>query len=606
MKKKNLFKVVLFALFMLPILALASCGNPVSRGYKLSSEATSEEQTPAATAEVSTAKEVISNWIDSIDFRTYSGISVLNGYEMDRLCNLLNSLIFGLNYTQDNRYEARVIEFFEYDAGNFEVSSDAYVDYYVLELYYLENDCFKILKNGNEELLTISFSDGTVDENDLSPLLPDFLSKEDIKSLYYTDCSCTFGSETEVITSDNSNWVALWQELTNIVFEVEYNGDAVAPDFDTENVYIPVSVDNPLSVNEILSQIHAYDDVDGDISDDIQLVSTTYDPNQLELGNHELIVSVSDSAGNNKQATFYITVYDITKPVISGTNTYKLSYDEPISIETVLAALTASDNFTQDLTIELKSDTYTENQAIVGKYTMVFTTTDEALNISEDYVVSFSVVDEKPAVITVPSQIIVNSTAVFSEAELRKKITIVDGYDGEITSYTITGLEEYLKDTTKVKNYTLGILAYDAAGNRSSASTTLKVSDNNAPELWVYSDFVIVLPKGQAITKEDIISYLSQIGEIDAAQVKSVSFDVDNETKGNYEVVVLMLDNTEYKATIAVEEYEEPFNFWEASWELYIQNWKDFSKWNYSHWLTLILAVFLVIGAIVANRKKRK
>lgn len=606
MKKKNLFKVVLFALFMLPILALASCGNPVSRGYKLSSETTSEEETPAATAEVSTAKEVISNWIDSIDFRTYSGISVLNGYEMDRLCNLLNSLIFGLNYTQDNRYEARVIEFLEYDGGNFEVSLDAYVDYYVLELYYLEDDCFKILKNGNEELLTISFSDGTVDENDLSPLLPDFLSKEDIKSLYYTDCSCTFGSEAEVITSDNSNWVALWQELTNIVFEVEYNGDAVAPDFDTENVYIPVSVDNPLSVNEILSQIHAYDDVDGDISDDIQLVSTTYDPNQLELGNHELIVSVSDSAGNNKQATFYITVYDITKPVISGTNTYKLSYDEPISIEMVLAALTASDNFTQDLTIELKSDTYTENQTIVGKYTMVFTTTDEALNISEDYVVSFSVVDEKPAVITVPSQIIVNSTAVFSEAELRKKITIVDGYDGEITSYTITGLEEYLKDTTKVKNYTLSILAYDAAGNPSSASTTLKVSDNNAPELWVYSDFVIVLPKGQAITEEDIISYLSQIGEIDAAQVKSVSFDVDNETKGNYEVVVLMLDNTEYKATIAVEEYEEPFNFWEASWELYIQNWKDFSKWNYSHWLTLILAVFLVIGAIVANRKKRK
>ena len=483
-------------------------------------------------------------------------------------------------------------------------------DPYYLITFYFGSKYIEFSAESETILYANAYEDIVLVEEDeqLAKLLPAALIESNEIDLIidcYSDAPYIQTLE-ENIPGENQALIALYQEIFNNMIEVEYNGDAVAPDFDTENVYIPVSVDNPLSVNEILSQIHAYDDVDGDISDDIQLVSTTYDPNQLELGNHELIVSVSDSAGNNKQATFYITVYDITKPVISGTNTYKLSYDEPISIEMVLAALTASDNFTQDLTIELKSDTYTENQAIVGKYRMVFTTTDEALNISEDYVVSFSVVDEKPAVITVPSQIIVNSTAVFSEAELRKKITIVDGYDGEITSYTITGLEEYLKDTTKVKNYTLSILAYDAAGNPSSASTTLKVLDNNAPELWVYSDFVIVLPKGQAITEEDIISYLSQIGEIDAAQVKSVSFDVDNETKGNYEVVVLMLDNTQYKATIAVEEYEKPFNFWEASWDLYIQNWKDFSKWNYSHWLTLILALFLVIGAAVANRKKRK
>ena len=592
---KNLFKVVLSALFMLPILALASCGNPVSRGYKLSSEATSEEQTPAATSEVSTAKGVISNWIDSIDFRTYSGLKIKEGYSFSDLYSKLEEL--QMSYGKD--IETYNIELMEY-AG----------DPYYLITFYFGSKYIEFSAESETILYANAYEDIVLVEEDeqLAKLLPAALIESNEIDLIidcYSDAPYIQTLE-ENIPGENQALIALYQEIFNNMIEVEYNGDAVAPDFDTENVYIPVSVDNPLSVNEILSQIHAYDDVDGDISDDIQLVSTTYDPNQLELGNHELIVSVSDSAGNNKQATFYITVYDITKPVISGTNTYKLSYDEPISIEMVLAALTASDNFTQDLTIELKSDTYTENQTIVGKYTMVFTTTDEALNISEDYVVSFSVVDEKPAVITVPSQIIVNSTAVFSEAELRKKITIVDGYDGEITSYTITGLEEYLKDTTKVKNYTLSILAYDAAGNPSSASTTLKVSDNNAPELWVYSDFVIVLPKGQAITEEDIISYLSQIGEIDAAQVKSVSFDVDNETKGNYEVVVLMLDNTEYKATIAVEEYEEPFNFWEASWELYIQNWKDFSKWNYSHWLTLILAVFLVIGAIVANRKKRK
>ena len=601
MKKKNLFKVVLFALFMLPILALASCGNPVSRGYKLSSEATSEEQTPTATAEVSTAKEVISNWIDSIDFRTYSGLKIKEGYSFDGMKTKAENFR-GEFDSIERQIENFTIDIVEYDNPDIE-------EYYTVSFIYDGHLSEMKLASSDETILLVDFDTNSITTNNLSLLLPykKGMTTDEVLSCFFAEPYTTYndGFGTLPIDGTEEVLIALYQEIFNNMIEVEYNGDAVAPDFDTENVYIPVSVDNPLSVNEILSQIHAYDDVDGDISDSIQLVSTTYDPNQLELGNHELIVSVSDSAGNPKQATFYITVYDITKPVISGTNTYKLSYDEPISIETVLAALTASDNFTQDLTIELKSDTYTENQAIVGKYTMVFTTTDEALNISEDYVVSFSVVDEKPAVITVPSQIIVNSTAVFSEAELRKKITIVDGYDGEITSYTITGLEEYLKDTTKVKNYTLGILAYDAAGNRSSASTRLEVLDKNAPELWVYSDFVIVLPKGQAITEEDIISYLSQIGEIDAAQVKSVSFDVDNETKGNYEVVVLMLDNTEYKATIAVEEYEEPFNFWEASWELYIQNWKDFSKWNYSHWLTLILALFLVIGAVVVYKKKK-
>lgn len=590
MKKK--LKKVLMAAMLLSIISLASCSNTQAQEVQEQTQYKLASVTPETrSTEVTEANQVVENWINSIDFRTYAGIKVKAGYNFTNLKNKLDYFI-------NQEIEIYSIQIMEYDAAGFDLVGDYYVGY----IYYDSRNCeFRFCGNsdGTDIYYSYNFDTGT-STGSVEKFIPTTkLSKEELVT-----CYSLYSSEVN-LTGEEPELIALYEEIFNNMLEVEYNGDAIAPDFTNKDYVISIDVNNPKSVEEILAGIHAYDDVDGDISGNVQLVSTTYDPNTLVLGRHDFNVSITDAAGNTTPGTFPLYVYDLEKPVLSGTNSYKLSYDEEITVDEVKSALTATDNFTKDLTITLKSDTYTENKAVVGSYSMVFTTSDAAGNASDDFIVPIDVVDEKNPVITVPAEILVNSNAVFSEAELRKKISVVDAYDGAITDYTITGLEEYLKDTTKVKSHTLTITALDAANNKSVANTTLQILDKNAPELWVYSNFVIVLPKGQTITQEDIISYLSQIGEIDAAKVKSVSYDVDTNKKGNYNVSIQMLDNTEYKATIAVEEYVEPFNFWEANWELYFKNWKDFKHWNYSHWLTIIIAACLIVGSCIVYKKKK-
>lgn len=620
MKKKNLIKLITVVLAVFPVMALTGCEEAESGSLKLSTEALSDsaytdEEINAYVKEYmkdSAYYYMITN-VDAAADREQWGsfyyeeerfVDEIKGTTMYRYTltgediTLSKNHLYLFQYFDDCAYgmsESNLSEAFQTFFGFSITSLDAAVKGFFAPNEYTDNEDYQdgIQKALAEKFLT-TFQDISQDYTDDNARYFYCIPRSNIT---LNKRSLTFTTE-ESLTSTPG--------ILCFAYTILEAPDIVAPSFDTTDYYIPVNVDNPLSVSEILSQIHASDDVDGDISSKVELVSTTYNPYSLVLGNHEFIVAVSDTALNETQATFYITVYDIVKPIISGTNSYTVSYDVPLTLDEIKSALAITDNFSTGLTLNVVSDSYTGNETELGVHTVIFNTVDEAGNTSDNYPVSITVFDKKAPVITAPIEFTVNSTAVITLEDIKSKISIVDRHDGNITDYTITGFDAYLSDTTKVKNYTLEISCMDSSGNLAKFPSVLKVLDKNAPELWVYSDFVIVLPKGQAITEEDIISYLSQIGEIDAAQVKSVNFDVDNETKGNYEVVVLMLDNTEYKATIAVEEYEEPFNFWEASWDLYIQNWKDFSKWNYSHWLTLILVVFLVIGAIVANRKKRK
>jgi hypothetical protein len=67
-------------------------------------------------------------------------------------------------------------------------------------------------------------------------------------------------------------------------------------------------VNSPLSIEEILSNYTASDNVDGDVSEDIVVEIDNYTANVSTLGNHSIILRISDSSNNVRRVEIKINV----------------------------------------------------------------------------------------------------------------------------------------------------------------------------------------------------------------------------------------------------------------------------------------------------------
>ena len=204
------------------------------------------------------------------------------------------------------------------------------------------------------------------------------------------------------------------------------------------------------------------------------------------------------------------------------------------------------------MALNVISDGYSGNEKKVGSYSIKFNTADDSGNTSETFIVNITIKDIKAPTITGSTSIEVATSKQLTLAELKAKITVNDDYDGLITDYEVSGFEEYQNNYKIVGSYPVVITAQDSSGNKSTFTITIKTNDAFAPEFWVYSDFVIQLPVDTELTTDMIISYLSQIGEINVAEVVSVSCEYDTTKIGVYDVKITKVDGSVYTTSISV------------------------------------------------------
>lgn len=404
---------------------------------------------------------------------------------------------------------------------------------------------------------------------------------------YFTKAYDYLGSSSNDIAIVIPNCdITLKTSIYNECYICEYAPvDKISPDFNVSSYYIPVNVDNPLTHAQIISQIGATDETDGDVTSSVKLVSTTYSPTNLVLGNHTFEVSAQDAAGNVAYATFTVNVYDLTKPTITGTSSYSISYSDTLTLDTIKSALTLSDNFDSTLTLNTISDGYSGNEGKVGTYTIKFNTADDSGNTSDTFTVTVTITDSKAPVITGSSTIEVATSKQLTLAELKAKITVNDEYDGVLTDYTVSNFENYQNNYKVVGSYPVTITATDSSGNSSTFTITIKTNDAFAPEFWVYSDFVIQLPVGTELTADMIISYLAQIGEVNAAEVVSVSYECDTTTPGTYDVKIVKMNGSVYTTSISVVDLNSngtTNNSTKSNW--WTNLWNILSGWFGNFW----------------------
>lgn len=184
--------------------------------------------------------------------------------------------------------------------------------------------------------------------------------------------------------------------------------DDIPPVIQGEGVYI-TNVDHPVYVETIKNSLEAYDNVDGNISNNIIIKSDNYTGNEKKVGEYKVVFECADTAGNIAQYEVTIKVYDITNPSIESKEYEVISSmsDAEKTIEQIKALLSAKDNVDGDLTesIEIIEDNYTGNEDKVGRYKIVFKVTDTSGNYTtcDVYV---NVKDNIPPMILVEGTII--------------------------------------------------------------------------------------------------------------------------------------------------------------------------------------------------------
>jgi hypothetical protein len=294
------------------------------------------------------------------------------------------------------------------------------------------------------------------------------------------------------------------------------------------------NIDSPLPEATIRSYISAYDDVDGDITHLIQLVSTDYEE-PYSVGQFEIEYSVSDSSGNTASLLVYVLVRDITAPDTNANTIYQVSYTQTFDVAGLGTTIKTegNDNFytPEQLTVTVVSNGYTANKSNIGLYTITYSLKDPSGNerLIDVYV---EVMDDVDPIVSYNPIIVKPATSNLILADIIEDITATDAISGNVTSSLEIITDGYTGNGNKVGEYDIVFQVSDGAGNITEFTVTVQVMDNVPPVFMVIPGHFIRVEQIVTLTNEEIIDILQRTGQLQIAGPMSWSF-ISNEYIGN-------------------------------------------------------------------------
>ncbi len=251
---------------------------------------------------------------------------------------------------------------------------------------------------------------------------------------------------------------------------------------------ITISYPQTRTMESILSEFFASDNVDGDVSDEIVVVSNGYEGVQT-LGEYPIVLSITDSSGNTTTFETLIEVIDHQAPIITAPSQLAVGYSTPMQIADILALATAMDNHDGNLTnqITLKSNTYSDQAYHVGMYTVVFQVTDSSNNHTE-HTMSIEVYDNVGPILYFDSQVIAVYQNQYITLEQITQLFIKSRVLEELT-YRVRVVEDhYTPNYTKPGSYHMVLTFEDEYARSFTHVLRLLVKD--------YQGDVVILPPG--------------------------------------------------------------------------------------------------------------
>ncbi len=333
--------------------------------------------------------------------------------------------------------------------------------------------------------------------------------------------------------------------------------------YDGKDVHMAVEADNAMPSEELLKNISIVDDTEGKISD-YMILSTNYNPinRKCPIGVYDMRILAKDSKGNAVIQDIIINVVDGKGPTIK-VNYISVDYNVTLNETGVLKEITVTDTTPGDVQIKVDLSTYELNKNIIGDYPFNITAIDKYGNTTTktDYI---HVVDKTAPVIIAKDIVVNHPYALMGEDEIKSKLKIKDEIDGTVpnSSIEIVDIDGYKDNYNKLGQYRMKVIAKDTKNNKAEANFMIIIKDDDYPEITIGS--TIVLSKGEAVSREQLIELLKQMGEL-AADIKNVKltsayFDEENPS-GKYDLLVELPDGKIIEYTIAINEdndYEAP------------------------------------------------
>ncbi len=227
-------------------------------------------------------------------------------------------------------------------------------------------------------------------------------------------------------------------------------------------------------------------------------LSITQDPaagTKVGIGNHLIIVTVTDASSNSVAGSTSFTVVDTTAPVISGTPapvTVSAGDNGLGVVPNILGGVVANDSCTPANALTLSQNPLAGSSLGLGTYNIVATVKDAAGNPATANV-SLNVVDTTAPVITgTPAPVTVSA----GDNGLGVVPSVVGGV---VATDNCTAANALVITQSPLASSSLGLGSYsivvtvkDASGNASTTSVALNVIDTTAP--------VITAPPASPVT----------------------------------------------------------------------------------------------------------
>ncbi|MCK5388306.1 MAG: hypothetical protein KAJ22_03390, partial [Candidatus Izimaplasma sp.] len=295
----------------------------------------------------------------------------------------------------------------------------------------------------------------------------------------------------------------------------------------------------------IANHVVAIDDIDGDLSNQVVIVTDAYTTNEQTVGDYDVVLSVSDSSGNEAFFTLTILVKDEIAPVIIGPDIVDISVDEITIIDGIIAnnfsMLDEYDNILNDYVVV---DNYTANKRILGEYLVSFSVEDDSLNVASK-TFTVNVVD-----ITNPVMVgdnIYNSylSSPLYLSDVLDSVSFTDNY------YDLSGVDPTIVVDNFSLNelvpgtYNINIEMEDGSNNVLSETLTINVIDDVAPIISgpvSYSGSY-----NNALLVSDFVAMLNVSDNVDALTTDNIYVISDNYSNrvsevGNYIIVFGIID----------------------------------------------------------------